>query len=286
MDTGRGVRLGSLEQHQGYTVHLSRAVDVGAVMAVPLSGHAGPQGAIMMGRRRGRRDFTAAERDMADVFAGYAAVARELVQARADHQRLAVLDDRDRIARDLHDHVIQRLFAVGLSVQSLAHIAEKDRDLRLARIVTDIDDTIRQVRTSIFQLDSDGSRDSGLRAAVLTVVHQVTPALTFVPSVRFTGPVDTLIHGAVIGDVEAVVREGVTNVAKHARASEVSVQVSADGGWLSVDIADNGVGIDRPNRSSGLENLRRRAEELGGTLTIDHRQPGGTLIQWTIPVPD
>jgi signal transduction histidine kinase len=287
MDTGRAVRVGALEQQQGYTVHLSQVVDVGPVMAVPLVGDVGPHGAIMLGRRSGRRNFTTADRDMAEAFANHAALARELVEARANQQRLAVLEDRDRIARDLHDHVIQRLFAAGLSVQSLAALTD-DRAItaRLDRLVANLDDTIGQVRTSIFHLQAGEAGDPGLRAAVLAVVGQVAPALGFAPAVRFSGPVDTLVHEKVIGEIEAVCREGLTNVAKHAQASQVTVKVSADRGWLSVRISDNGVGMGQSVRSSGLGNLRHRAEGLGGSLTIEDRLSGGTVLTWTILVPD
>jgi signal transduction histidine kinase len=117
--------------------------------------------------------------------------------------------------------------------------------------------------------------------------------LPFPPTLRFTGPVDTLVHGAVIGDIEAVVREGMTNVAKHAQASALAVHVSADSGWLLVEVSDNGIGNAEGaagdgwnERRSGLENLSHRAKELGGTLAIEHRPTGGTLLQWTIPMPD
>jgi signal transduction histidine kinase len=300
METGRGVRVGSVDEQQGYTVHLSQVVDVGAVMAVPLSGEAGPQGAIMVGRLKGRRNFTTADLDMAEAFAVHAAIARELVDARADQQRLAVLEDRDRIARDLHDHVIQRLFAVGLSVQSMATVVEdtpqedgvgreqaRSRDFgpRLNRIVSDIDDTIRQVRTSIFQLRSNQTTDRGLRSAVLTVAMQVTPLLGFEPAVWFRGPTDTLVHEDVIADIEAVVREAVTNIAKHAQATEAIVQLTADGYRLCVEVSDNGVGLKDSARRSGLANLQRRAEDLGGTMTIERPPTGGTRVLWMIPMP-
>ena len=177
MDTGRGVRVGSIGEEQSHRVHLSQVVDVGAVMVVPLSGATESQGAIMAGRLRGRQNFTTADLDMAEVFANHAAIARELVEARADQQRLAVLEDRARIARDLHDHVIQRLFGAGLSVQSMATVLGEDDDLglRLGRVVEDIDAAIGQIRTSIFQLDSAESSRPGARAAVMAVVRQVTP---------------------------------------------------------------------------------------------------------------
>ncbi|MET1007690.1 MAG: GAF domain-containing sensor histidine kinase [Propionibacteriaceae bacterium] len=285
METGRGVRVGSIDEQQGYSVHLSQAVDVGAVMAVPLVGEIGPHGAIMIGRLRGRSNFTTADLDLAESFARYAALARELVAARADQQRLALLEDRDRIARDLHDHVIQRLFATGLSVQSMAAVlGEESFGPKLSRIVVDIDDTIRQVRTSIFQLKSTENTGQGLRSAVLEVTGQVTPLLGFDPAVRFTGPADTVVTGAVIADIEAVVREGLTNVAKHARATEAVVQITASGSQLWVDVSDNGEGLGSSSRRSGLDNLRRRAEVLGGALTIDQNEEKGTRLQWTIPI--
>ncbi len=286
MDTGRGVRVGSLDHDQEYRVHLSRAVDVGAVMAVPLSGATGPQGAIMAGRRRGRQNFTTADLDMAEVFANHAAIARELVAARAAQQRLAVLEDRARIARDLHDHVIQRLFAAGLSVQSAATVlGDSEIGLRLDRIVADIDDTIRRIRTSIFQLDSVDSIGSGARAAVLAVVGQVTPILGFEPAVRFDGPVDTMVPDEVLQDIRAVVGEALTNVVKHADATEATVQLSVADGALTITVLDNGIGRGPSSRRSGLANLQRRAEHLNGTLEIEAAHTGGTTLRWIIPMP-
>lgn len=285
MDTGRGVRVGSLDPDQNYRVHLTRAVDVGPVMAVPLSGASGPQGAIMAARRKGRQNFTTADLDMAELFANHAAVARELVAARAGQQRLAVLEDRARIARDLHDHVIQRLFAAGLSVQSAATmLGESDIGLRLGRIVGDIDDTIRQIRTSIFQLDSVDAIGSGARAALLAVVRQVTPSLGFEPAVRFDGPVDTLVPEAVLQDIRAVVGEALTNVVKHAGATDVAVEFGVADGILTLTVLDNGTGL-RSSRRSGLANLARRAEQLDGSLEIEASRGGGTTLRWTIPMP-
>ncbi len=286
MATGNGVRLNSADESTRYAVHLTRFVEVGAVMAVPLSGQAGPQGAIVAGRRPGRRNFSAADLAMAESFANHAALARELVEARSDQQRLAVLEDRDRIARDLHDHVIQRLFAAGLSLQSMATVLGKDGfGPRLSRVVEDVDETIGQIRTSIFQLRGVEASDPGLRSAVLAIVQQVAPSLDFAPIVRFSGPTDTLIRGPVIGDIEAVVREGLTNVSKHAQAGQVTLHVRADEQHLSVEVVDDGIGIGSVERRSGLDNLRRRAEDLDGALVIDSPPTGGTRLQWRIPTP-
>ena len=287
MDTGQGVRVGALERQQGYTVHLSQVLDVGPVMAVPLGGDTGPHGAIMLGRRSGRRNFTTAELDMAEAFANQAAMALELVEARANQQRLAVLEDRHRIARDLHDHVIQRLFAAGLSVQSLAALTD---DLavraRLDRLVADLDDTIRQIRTSIFELQAGKPRDPGLRGGRSGGGRAGDPGAGVRPAVRFAGPVDTLVDGTVIGEVEAVIREGLTNVAKHAQASQAP--------WRS---APTGAGCRSGSPTTGSEcsaagtAQRTRkpptASRRPGRLAHDRGRPsGGTLLPWTIPIPD
>jgi signal transduction histidine kinase len=178
-------------------------------------------------------------------------------------------------------------FAAGLSVQSLRTLTDDPAITgRLDRLVVDLDNTIGQVRTSIFDLHTGDAVDTGVRAAVQAVVRQVAPVLGSAPDVRFSGPVDTLVHGAVIGEIEAVIREGLTVVAKHAQASQVIVELSADGGWLKVRLSDDGIGMKRPQRSSGLANLRHRAEHLGGSLRIEESAGGGTMLTWTIPIPD
>jgi signal transduction histidine kinase len=285
METGHGVRVGSVDDQQSYRVHLARVVKVGPVLAVPLSGDSGPRGALMAGRRPGKPQFTTSDLDMAEAFANHAAIAMELVEARAVQQRLALLEDRDRIARDLHDQVIQRLFAAALALQAIgAFVDDAYVAPRLSRIVSDIDDTIRQIRTSIFQLREASDSARTLRVAVLQVVSEVTPLLGFHPSVQFSGPIDTLADEAVIADVEAVVREAMTNAARHARSTEVLVVVKAQANELVVQVSDNGVGLGEPQRRSGLDNLSRRATQLGGKLTMTRRDAGGTQLQWTIPI--
>ena len=175
MDTGRGVRVDSIDD-QHHFVHLALAASAGAALAVPMSGNTGPQGAIVLLRRRGRRRFSANEMEMAEMFANYAGIAQELVTARADQQKVALLEDRDRIARDLHDHVVQGLFAAGLTIQSVAARSDPGLAQQLGRSVADINGTIRQIRTSIFQLTRTDTTDIGLRAAVLAVIQQLTPS--------------------------------------------------------------------------------------------------------------
>jgi signal transduction histidine kinase len=222
---------------------------------------------------------------MAEAFASHAAIARELVESRADQQRLALLEDRDRIARDLHDHVIQRLFAAGLSIQGSANLGEPERSKRLSRVVEDINVTIRQIRTSIFQLRATSSTaPPGARTTVLEVVREIAPMLGFEPVTRFRGAVDTLVPDSEIDTITAVLREAITNVAKHAHATECVVEVSVDSRHLLVEVSDNGIGLGGSVRRSGLDNLRRRAALLGGTLTLSTAQPQGMRLQWTIPL--
>lgn len=282
LTTGHGARADSPGTSEIYVDGLSQALDVGAVMAVPLGGHTGPRVALGLARAKGRPNFEPADLEMAEAFAQHAAVAIELMEARANQQRLAVLEDRDRIARDLHDHVIQRLFAAGLSVQSLASaVGLPEHAQRLGRVVDDLDETIRQIRSSIFELQNPPTVPQGVRSTVLAVAEQLTPLLGFEPTVNFVGPVDTLVGGAMIADVEAVVREGMTNVAKHAQATSLEVTVLADARLLSVTIRDNGIGIGDPGRHSGLRNLHARAEKHKGALAVQLGETGGTELRWT-----
>jgi signal transduction histidine kinase len=220
---------------------------------------------------------------MAEAFAGQAAIALELSDARADQQRLGVLEDRDRIARDLHDHVIQRLFAAGLSLQSIAAtIGDDVVKARLGRTVEELDETIRQIRTRIHALQED-SRQS-LRGTALAVVDQLAPLLPARPDVSLVGPLDTITDEATIADVEAVLRESLTNVTKHAQATQVRVRIQAGKQRLYLTVIDNGVGLGRSTRRSGLENLNQRAERQGGYLEVGDSAEGGLRLRWSIPI--
>jgi signal transduction histidine kinase len=287
LETGRGVRIGAIDDDRRFNLHLRQVANIKAAMAVPLTGTTGAHGAIVMGRLRGRPRFDSADLEMAEAFASQAAIAQELATARLDQQRLAVLEDRDRIARDLHDHVIQRLFAAGLILESLVTVIDEERShSKLSQVVDDLDDTIRQLRTSIFGLRLPASHEPGLRSAVLTVADQVRAPLGFHPTVRFIGPVDTVVTDRLTAEAEAVVREAATNAAKHAHATELVIEVKVAGTEsLTIDIADDGVGLP-PGlpRKSGLENLHQRAADLGGTFSLETPANGGTRLHWTIPL--
>jgi signal transduction histidine kinase len=283
MQHGRGVRLDSIDGQSGVFLHLRPFVPVSQAMALPLLGETGPRGAIVAGRIMPQAPFTDSDLDMAETFAGQAAIALELSDARADQQRLGVLEDRDRIARDLHDHVIQRLFAAGLSLQSIAAgVDDETVGQRLGRTVDELDETIQQIRTTISALRDDSSRS--LRGTALAVVDRLVPLLRVRPDIQFVGPLDTIADDAIIADVEAVLRESLTNVAKHAQAAQIRVSVQADKQQLDLTVIDNGIGLSGTTRRSGLANLNRRAERRGGYLHVGDSPEGGLRLQWSIPI--
>ena len=259
-------------------------MDVGPVLVVPLVGSTRVHGVLSVARLHGRPTFTGEDMDMAAGFANHAAVAVELAEARAEKQRAAMHDERERIAADLHDHVIQRLFAAGLSLQALASTLGPGRAAdRILATVADLDDTISQIRTSIFQLQqAPRAQQQGLRARLLDVVAAEAPALGFDPAVRFAGRLDTLPEG-VADDLVAVLREALSNIARHARARTAEVGLAAGAERITLDVHDDGIGLGPNARRSGLANLRRRAEQHGGTLTLATRRPTGTRLTWTIP---
>ena len=209
----------------------------------------------------------------------------ELTDARANRERLAALENRDRIARDLHDHVIQRLFAAGLTAQSLAETTTEPLIQEgLARTIGDLNATIRQIRTTIFGLTDNAVTATSLRRSVASIVDQMTQTLGFRPEVNLSGPLDTMADDAMVGDVEAVLRESLTNVSRHAGATAVVVQVAAGASALTISISDDGVGMGEMSRRSGLANLRSRAEARGGHLTIGEGDEKGLRLQWAIPI--
>lgn len=279
-----GVLL-SAGQERAWVLHLDAAVPVGPVMAVPLTGDGAPRGAVVLGRLATRAPFDRADLQMVAAYAEQAALALELAETRADQQRLSVLEDRDRIARDLHDHVVQRLFASALGVQTLV---EQSSDAaareRLAQIVAELTGTTRQIRSTIFALRDPTSPAPSLRRVVGRLADQLTPMLGFRPEVHLVGPLDTLVEEPVAGDVEAVVREALTNVGRHAGASAATVLLDVDATRLTVVITDDGVGLRGRSAWSGLANLRARAEGHGGSLLVDDHAGGGLRLRWTVPI--
>ncbi|WP_131740108.1 sensor histidine kinase [Actinomadura roseirufa] len=257
-------------------------VKVGPLLVVPLGVGNSARGVIAVVNPPGGAVFSEGNRRLLEAFAGQAAVALELADRRRDAERLALLEDRDRIARDLHDTVIQRLFATAMTLMSAIKITRRpDVASRVQGAVDDLDETIRQIRSSIFALQAAGEEES-LRARVHALVDGAAQGLGFAPSVRLDGLLDTAVDDATGEHLLAVVREALSNTARHARATEVTVVIDV-GDDLTLRVEDDGVGIPEGGRRSGLRNLRERAEELGGSFTTRPRQGGGTVLLWRVP---
>jgi len=221
-------------------------------------------------------------------FAAQAAVALELAQRRRDTERYAVFEDRDRIARDLHDLVIQRLFATGMQLEHAIRLvtpSPQEATQRVHRAVDDLDETIHELRSTIYGLQSPTGQTPSLRSLLLQAVDAGGEQLGFAPSLRMDGLLDTLVPHAVTEHLLATVREALSNAARHARASSVAVLVSVRDGQLLLQVDDNGVGLLPGGRRSGLANLTSRAVQLGGNLTIGSAPGDRTRLEWRVPLP-
>jgi signal transduction histidine kinase len=255
-------------------------------MVIPLLSSTGTRGVLIVSRKLGGTSFSRAELRLAADFADTASVAIELARGRDSRARLALLEDRARIARDLHDHVIQRLFAAGLGLQALSgSIDSPDIRHRLELEVERLDDAVTEIRTAIFALTT-GTVDArkSVRHRLLDVLVELGPLFTVTPRLVFTGPIDLRTPVDMADDLVAVVREGLSNVARHASASDVAITVSAEPDLIRVDILDDGVGIAGLDHSSGTDNLAIRAQEWGGEFSLTERSTGGTALLWTAPL--
>lgn len=284
--TEEPLRVDSPRELPGLDAMTVHHLDVGPVVVVPLRGSHRVHGVLTMARLAGRVGFGAEDLDMAAGFANQAAVAVELAEARTEEQRAALLDDRDRIAADLHDHVIQKLFASGLALQGVAvSLGPGQHTDRIAATIAELDATISQIRTTVFhlQLSSHGSPE-GVRSRLLGVVAEAAPALGREPVVRMRGLLEDTLPAQVIEDLLAVLREALSNVARHARARSSEVDIIADATALTLEVVDDGIGVRETGRRSGLDNLRRRAEHHGGTFSVTPREPTGTRLSWTVPI--
>jgi signal transduction histidine kinase len=257
-------------------------VEVGSAIAAPLvDDDSQVLGAITVARGLGQHAFTAEDRDQLAAFTSHVGVAMALDQARSDHEAMRLIEDHDRIAADLHDHVIQQLFAVGMGLQGILRtLPRQEQQARIHDYVDALDATITRIRMTIFQLRVDQSADS-LQRRLLAVMEEETPVLGFSPDIRFTGPLDLGVGSELADDVVAVVREALSNVGRHAAASSVAVEVSLVQGMVTVDVCDDGRGIGNPTRSSGLTNLRRRAEAHHGGFHLTRSPQGGARLRWT-----
>lgn len=263
-----------------------RFTGLGPAVAVPIGTGDGVRGVLLLVRAAGRTVFAEAETGPLMVFAGQAAVAMELAERRADAEQIALLADRDRIARDLHDLAIQRLFATGMTLQSAGRLIDHpDASERVLRAVDDLDETIKIIRSTIFGLRArETSGKETLRSRAARTAGEAAPVLGFAPSLRMEGLLDTNVPPEIADHVVAVLSEALTNVARHAHASRADVSLKTDGVEVTLTVTDDGVGIPPEGRRSGLRNLAERAEQLGGALELLSPAGGGTTLTWRVPV--
>jgi signal transduction histidine kinase len=266
--------------YESRTPHL----DWGPCMAIPLHGTHIDRQVIIVGRRAGAQPFDPSLAPLVTAFADQATVALDMAARQRLARQLDVYEDRDRIARDLHDHVIQRVFASGLALQSvLPRVVDDPARERIQGVIGQLDDTVRDIRTTIFDLHSADplASEESLRRRVLDIVTET--AVGVMPTVRMSGAVDTLVTGELAVDVEAVVREGVSNAARHSGAAHVVVTLDVSD-TVVVEVSDDGHGFDVKAARSGLRNLQQRAEKRGGELSIEPLPEGGTRLRWSAPL--
>jgi signal transduction histidine kinase len=259
---------------------------IGPMLVVPIgvAGHA--RGVMALGRHTGEGQFDTGIADLAGDLVMQAAVVLELAARRKDSELLSLYADRDRIGRDLHDLAIQRLFATSMSLQGAYKITEKPAVARrMAAAISDLDETIKVIRSTIFALHAHelGDDTPSVRAQVVEECEQAAKVLGFPPAVRFTGPVDLLVGDEVADHLLAVLREALSNTARHAHAAHVEVDLAADTSAVTLNVTDDGDGIARGGRRSGLANLSQRAVQLGGTFTAEPGASGGTVLVWSVP---
>jgi signal transduction histidine kinase len=293
--TGRGVlgtliadekplRLANIADHMDSLGVPAHHPAMSSFLGVPVRVHGDVYGNLYLTNKTTADAFSEADEELAVALAVAAGIAIENARLHSFVREHALMEDRDRIARDLHDSVIQRLFAIGLSLQGTARmVARPEAAARIGEAIDSIDETIRELRKAIFDIELTIDSE-GLYAKVLDLVRELSPVLGFDPQVSVAGPVDRATTGPMTEAVLAVLREALTNVAKHAHATGVSVLLSA-GDELRVVVADDGKGMGRkPGEGLGLNNMQQRAERFGGGMEIGKSREEGTRVAWHVPL--
>jgi signal transduction histidine kinase len=278
------------ERHLTVVEDLGAAADwgvpltTGTALLVPLAASGISYGALVVAYAAGGSDLADLDMTVVETFAGQAALALERARAQEEREMLAVLGDRERIARDLHDVVIQRLFASGMQLQTAAQLAIRPEvRTRLDAVVDDLDTTIRDIRGAIFELRSPAA--GSLRSELRGVVDEARGALGFRPELRIDGPIDTAVPEAVRVALPAVMREALSNVAKHAHAQTARVHLAVGGGEAALTVTDDGVGPGEATATGhGRANMAARAADLGGTFDLSAGPTGGTVLTWRVPI--
>ena len=251
-------------------------------ITVPMLGRDAHPGIVMVAWRGSAPLDQAQSLDMVTTFVEQAGLILQLTQARQEQERLAIFEERDRIARDLHDLIIQRIFASGIQLQGA--LRSDDSAGRISDVISSLDETIREIRKTIFSLESDFD-DRSVRARILQEVDDSRSGLNFSPRLELDGPLDTMLDNAMADTLVAVLREALTNIVKHAGANDVFVRISVDADQVELMVVDDGVGISDIKRKSGLANIESRAHQHGGSVLIERAAgDGGTRLIWRAPL--
>jgi signal transduction histidine kinase len=280
------LRLPDLRQHPDSYGFPPSHPPMTTFLGVPILVRGEVFGNLYLTDKRNGEPFDDVDEELTVALAGAAGVAIENARLHARVGELVLLEDRERIAKDLHDTVIQRLFATGLSLQGTARLAQRPEvAARIQDAVEDLDVTVKHIRTVIFGLETSATRGDGLRHKTMTLTREASGALGFLPEVTFDGAVDTLVPDDVGRELLATMREALSNVARHAAARSVRVEIEA-GSEIVLRITDDGRGLpDRPTSGLGMRNMASRAAALGGRFSAHRGHDGGTVVEWTIPSP-
>lgn len=262
-------------------------MQIGSVIIAPLHTAERIGGALAVGRLSGAPSFNSSDLGQLTAFVQRVGAARELAEAHDERRTARLVEDRLRIRDDLHDHVIQELFAAGMALQSTSElVTDPEHRALIAAQVEALDATTRRIRRLISNLPAYDEETAALPLPkrLVAIVDSMTPALHCLPTVMFVGPVESSTPPAVAADMEAVLREALSNVARHAQASSVRIKISATDQVLSLEVVDDGCGMGQSNRVSGVANMRRRATRHGGRMEITERNGGGTCLDWSVPL--
>jgi PAS domain S-box-containing protein len=264
----------------------ARAAGFGPGLYLPMQAEEGPVGSLVLVRGRGDHPFDQDERAAAEVFASAAAIVLALASARESRDRMRIAAEHERIGRDLHDTVIQRLFGLGIRLQAAERMAEGTVAERIRTAVDAIDDVIREIRETIFDLNRpDGSEGSSFRSRARSLIDEAAETLGFRPRLAFRGPVHSVVSDETSTQVLAALRDALSNIGRHAKASAVDIAVSVAEGSVTLTVSDDGTVIldDQPG-ANGLADMISRATAVGGECTVTSRSPAGTLVRWSVPM--
>lgn len=290
IDADRPLRLDDLRTHPASYGFPEHHPPMGSFLGVPIRVRGDLFGDLYLTEKRGGGSFTDADEELVVGLAAAAGVAIENARLHDRVGRLALAEDRERIGRDLHDTVIQRLFATGLSLQGSLGLCEADPAMAKERIgaaIDELDLTVKHIRTVIFGLEADRRSGDSLRDQVLALCRESAGALGSEPMVTFEGVVDTGVPDEVAVDLLATLREALANAARHSQANSVSVSLQASPREVRLQVIDDGVGPPDEVRAGGrgLDNMQTRAARWGGSSALDARRNGGSVLDWRVPVP-